>query len=67
MVNMSYCMFENTMLAMRQLISAMYEEGSDILNDMNDHERRAFERLIDDCEQFRELAEDIKEQADHLV
>lgn len=50
--NMSYCMNENTLLALRQVIDAMQDEGVDFLRDMTQTERRAFYELVMACEDF---------------
>ena len=41
--NMSYCMCENTLLALRQVLNAMQEEGPMFLQEMSRDERRAFD------------------------
>ena len=60
--NMSYCMNENTLLAMRQIVTAMNEEGPQFLLDMSRDERRAFEELFNTCEDFMTLSEELVEQ-----
>lgn len=51
-MNMSYCMFENTSLAMRQLLQATQE--ADSLKDMNlsRDELCAARELVQQCEYF---------------
>ena len=75
--NMSYCMFENTNLAIDQLILAMREaqdEGPEavleFVNDMNSRERDAFQEiaamardLIAEVEKTEQIAEDHEELA----
>lgn len=62
--NMSYCMCENTLLAMRQIVDAMQEEGPMFLRDMNRDERRAFEALFSMCEDFMTMSEELQEEAE---
>jgi len=62
--NMSYCMCENTLAALRQVLSAMQEEGPMFLNDMSRDERRAFEQLFNACETFVNVAEELEEELD---
>lgn len=59
--NMSYCMFQNTVLAMRQLLAAMNEDGAELLADMSRDERRAFEELFHACEDYMTQAEALTE------
>lgn len=59
--NMSYCMFQNTRAAMQQLFYAMEEEGGQLLADMSNDERRAFDELFGMCEAFTQMAEDVLE------
>lgn len=58
--NMSYCMFQNTLLAMRQLLGAMEDEGVELLNDLSREERRAFDEMFNACESFTQLAEELQ-------
>ena len=60
--NMSYCMNENTLLAMRQIVTAMNEEGPQFLREMSREERRAFEQLFSTCEDFMQLSEEMQEE-----
>jgi hypothetical protein len=59
--NMSYCMTQNTLLALQQVLDAMREEGPQFLRELPRDERRAFEELFDACEEFVMLAEEIEE------
>jgi len=59
--NMSYCMCENTLAALQQVVSAMQEQGHDFLEDRTDWDRRAYERLIRTCEQFLECSKDLED------
>lgn len=60
--NMSYCMNENTLLALRQIVTAMNEEGPQFLREMSRTERRAFEELFSTCEDFMSLSEELQEE-----
>ncbi len=60
--NMSYCMNNNTLLALRQVVEAMNEEGPMVLREMSREERRAFEELFSTCEDFMSLSEELVEQ-----
>ena len=60
--NMSYCMNENTLAAMRQIVTAMNEEGPQFLREMGRDERRAFEELFSTCEDFLTMSEELVEQ-----
>ena len=62
--NMSYCMNENTLLAMRQIITAMQEEGVGFLYDMSREEKRAFQELFNACEDFLTLSEELQEEVE---
>lgn len=56
--NMSYCMCQNTLAALDQILTAMDDEGNlRFLQDLNRDERRAFEELARVCEQFVNRAE----------
>ena len=60
--NMSYCMNSNTLLALRQVVEAMNEEGPAFLKEMSREERRAFEELFSMCEDFMSLSEELQEE-----
>ena len=60
--NMSYCMNENTLLALKQVLDTMEEEGPMFLKEMNHTERRAFEELFHYCESFLTMSEELVEQ-----
>ena len=60
--NMSYCMCENTLLAIKQITEAMEHEGPMFLREMNRTERRAFEELFHYCESFLTLSEELQEE-----
>ncbi len=62
--NMSYCMCENTLLALRQVVQAMQEEGPMFLQEMSRDERRAFQELFNTCEDFLNLSEELEDEAE---
>ena len=62
--NMSYCMCENTLLAMRQVIDAMQEQGPEFLLDLSREEKRAFRELFNACEDFVDAANEM-DQYEH--
>jgi len=68
--NMSYCMFENTMAAMKQCASGLEEalENGEPL-ELNQYEQRPFNEMYEMCravmellEQHEEMVQDIKVQ-----
>jgi len=63
--NMSYCMCENTLAAMRQIVTAMNEEGPNFLREMNRDERRAFQALFNMCEDFMTLSEELEQELEN--
>ena len=63
--NMSYCMCENTLLAMNQILNAMREEGPMFLQEMNRDERRAFQELFNACEDFLTASEELQDEYDN--
>ncbi len=60
--NMSYCMCENTLLALRQVLSAMEYEGPMFLREMNKDELRAYKELFNACEGFLTAAEELEDE-----
>ncbi len=60
--NMSYCMCNNTLLAMKQVMEAMNEEGPQFLRELSREERRSYEALFNACEDFLNLAEELEDQ-----
>ena len=60
--NMSYCMCENTLLALKQVLDAMQDEGPMFLKEMNRTERRAFEELFGYCESFLTMSEELEDE-----
>ncbi len=60
--NMSYCMCNNTLLALRQVLDAMQDEGPMFLRELNRDEKRSFEALFSVCEDFLTLSEELQEE-----
>jgi hypothetical protein len=60
--NMSYCMNENTLAALKQVLDTMQEEGPNFLRELNRTERRAFEELFHYCESFLTMSEELQEE-----
>ena len=58
--NMSYCMCNNTLLGMKQIVDAMNDEGPMFLREMSRDERRAFEAMFDMCEAFMTMTEELE-------
>jgi hypothetical protein len=74
MSNMSYCRFENTAGDFRDCLEALrvmsenqgnegdqYEENNEQFSDLNDYEKSGLKSLLANCEEFKELAEDLLE------
>lgn len=58
--NMSYCMCENTLAALRQVYEAMqHEYATDFLGQMNKHERAAFNELAQTCRLVADMADKV--------
>lgn len=64
--NMSYCMCENTLLAMRQILNAMQEEGPMFIQEMNRDELRAFKELFNVCEDFLNASEELESEMEEF-
>ncbi len=60
--NMSYCMCNNTLLALKQVIDTMNDEGPMFLRELSRDERRSYEALFNMCEDFLTLAEELEDQ-----
>ena len=58
--NMSYCMCNNTLLALKQVVEAMNDEGPMFLREMSRDERRSFEALFSMCEDFMSMSEELQ-------
>ena len=63
--NMSYCMNQNTLLALQQVLDAMHEGGQEFLADLSREERRAFGELFNACEDFMNKASELEEEAEY--
>jgi DNA replication initiation complex subunit (GINS family) len=63
--NMSYCMCENTLLAMKQILGTMQDEGPMFLREMSREERRAYDALFNMCEEFLSATEELQEQLEY--
>jgi hypothetical protein len=57
-------MCENTLLAMKQVMEAMEEEGPMFLKELNRTEKRAYQELFNYCESFLSLAEELEHEAE---
>lgn len=60
--NMSYCMCENTNMALQQVLDAMEEKGHRFIKDMNEYEWRAFQEMFQTCEDFIREAQYLVEE-----
>lgn len=60
--NMSYCQCENTLLALRQVLNSMQEEGPMFLREMSREEYRAFRELFNVCEDFLNASEELQDE-----
>jgi hypothetical protein len=58
-------MNENTLLAMRQIITSMQEEGPMFLRELSRDEKRAFQELFNTCEDFMTLSEELQAEVEH--
>lgn len=65
--NMSYCMFQNTQMAMDQLAEFLQEADQDDLLDISKDELRAMRELVGYCEQYIQLAERFDERRQQLL
>ncbi len=63
--NMSYCMCNNTVLALRQILDTMQDEGPMFLREMSRDERRSYEALFSLCEDFLTASEELQEQLEY--
>ena len=60
--NMSYCMCENTLSALGQVMDAMREEGPMFLKELNRDEKRAYQELFNMCESFLIAVEELEDE-----
>jgi len=65
--NMSYCMNENTVNSMDQVLAAMQDEGPMFLLEMSASELHAFKRLFNQCEAFLTLAEELESRYEEFL
>ena len=65
--NMSYCMFENTQLAMDQLAEFLQAADQDDMLDISKTELRAMRELVGYCEQYIRLVEDFDDRRQQLL
>lgn len=63
--NMSYCMCENTLLALKQVLDTMQEEGPMFLKEMNRDEARAYRSLFEYCESFLTMSEELQQELEY--
>ncbi len=62
--NMSYCMCENTLLALKQITETMLHEGPMFLKELSREELRSYKELFNACESFLTLAEELEAEAE---
>ena len=62
--NMSYCMCENTLLALKQVLDTMQEEGPMFLRELSRDEMRSYKELFNACEDFLTLSEELQEEVE---
>jgi hypothetical protein len=60
-MNMSYCMFENTMNDLRQCVQAMDEAESFSELDLSRTEQRSYEYMRELCQNFLDCAERLEQ------
>ena len=65
--NMSYCMCENTVGALYQVLNAMREEGADFFKEMSREERRAYQDLFQACEAFIDQAGELEAEFQEVL
>jgi len=65
--NMSYCMFQNTQMAMDQLAEFMQEADMDEVLDISKDELRAMRELVGYCEQYIRLAEEFEAKREEML
>ena len=51
---------EQILLALKQVVEAMNDEGPMFLREMSRDERRSFEQLFNMCEDFMQLSEELQ-------
>jgi hypothetical protein len=53
-------MCNNTLLALKQILDAMQDEGPMFLREMSRDERRSYEALFNACEDFLTMSEELQ-------
>ena len=64
---MSYCMFENTQMAMDQLATFLQAADQDDMLDMSKSELRAMRELVGYCEQYMSLVEEFDDRRQQIL
>ena len=62
--NMSYCMCNNTLMALRQVLDAMQDEGPMFLREMSRDEMRSYKALFNACEDFLTMSEELQDECE---
>lgn len=65
--NMSYCMFQNTLMAMEQLTDFLAHAEGEELMDVSRDELKAMMEIYDQCESFLNLADDFMERRERMT
>lgn len=60
--NMSYCMCENTVLAVNQVYEALENEDTAFIKDLSKSEKAAFVELYRACQDLMMLMDDVEER-----
>ena len=55
--NMSYCMCQNTLSALQQVLEAMEEAGEGFVDGLSKAEKRAYDQLYDAAQAFQYKSE----------
>lgn len=64
--NMSYCMFQNTVMAMEQLNTFLAQADGEEVLDIRREELRALMDMYNQCESFLNLADDFMERHERM-
>lgn len=57
-INMSYCAFENTYLALQECVEILYEKEP---NELSDREKKYYNKLLQLCSRFERTNESLEE------
>jgi hypothetical protein len=57
--NMSYCMCENTLLAVNQILSAIAEEDANFWDNLSQSEKDSFKALVEATKDLQDAVEDL--------